>query len=513
MIKDAVNFIDDKLNRVTMYRLVCYCLAAWLLLGGVFSALGYFPFSPQALLYSTAVIFALSWLTNKIFAGVFRAHENAESYIITALILALIVSPPHTAPEYLSNLPILVWAPILAMASKYVLAVGKKHVFNPAAVAVALTALFIGQSASWWVGTMIMLPFVLAGGLLITRKIQRFDLVLAFAAAALVSILYTAPSGVSVMSVFRGLFIVSPIAFFSLVMLTEPLTTPPTRLGRVIYGLFVGAVYAPAVHIGSVYSTPELALCAGNILSFAISPKGKYVLTLAKTEKAASNTMEFAFFPDRPVKFRPGQYMEWTLAHKGSDSRGNRRYFTIASSPTERELLLGVKFYDKPSSFKKALAGLPDGATITAGQLSGDFVLPRRKDRKLAFLAGGIGITPFRSMIKYALDKGEKRDMVMIYSNNSLGEIAYADVLEEAYEKFGMRTVCTLTDKAGTPSGWRGYTGFVNREMVMKEIPDYADRMFFVSGPRAFVTASERLLLDMGIPRQRIKTDFFPGFA
>ncbi|MDE1975096.1 MAG: oxidoreductase [Patescibacteria group bacterium] len=508
-----MNFIDKFLNRITMYKLVLYSLIVWLSIAAIFAAIGYLPFSPLALAYSTAVILALSWLTNKAFAKVFRTHENIESIYITALILALIISPPHSSAQYISDLPILIWAPILAMASKFILAIGKKHIFNPAAIAVVLTSLFIGQSASWWVGTYAMLPFIVIGGFLITRKIQRSDLVLSFMAVALVTILATSVSGMGFYGALKEALAVSPFFFFATVMLTEPLTTPPTRASRIAYGIFVGAIYAPVVHIGWLYSTPELALCVGNILSFILSPKGKYVLTLVKAEKAATNTGEFIFRSDRPIVFRPGQYMEWTLAHARADTRGNRRYFTIASSPTERDVRLGVKFYDKPSSFKKALAGLDDGATIMAGSLAGDFVLPRDRSRKLAFIAGGIGITPFRSMIKYVLDSDDKRDMVMIYSNGKMSEIAYADVLEEAYEKLGMKTVCTLTDEGRLPQVWNGRTGKIDPRMIEEEIPDYMDRTFYVSGPRSFVSACAYALAQMGVPSRRIKTDFFPGFA
>ncbi|MDE2037942.1 MAG: oxidoreductase [Patescibacteria group bacterium] len=513
MIRAFIDPIDRVLNRVTMYKLVMYCLIGWLAIAALLAAGGRMPFSPLALLYSTAVILALSWLANRLFAVVFETHENVESVYITALILALIISPPHAASEYLSDLPLLVWAPILAMSSKFILAIGKKHLFNPAAIAVALTGLFIGASASWWVGTLFMLPFVAIGGLLIVRKIHRFDLVISFAAIALAAILFTAVSGMGLSGALKEVFIDSPFVFFATVMLTEPLTTPPTRARRIAYGAFVGALYAPAVHIGAIYSTPELALCIGNLLSYALSPKGKYVLRLVKAEKAAADTGEFAFEADRPVSFKPGQYMEWTLAHRKADSRGNRRYFTLANSPTEKHLLLGIKFYDKPSSFKKALAELDDGATIMAGQLAGDFTLPRDRRAKVAFLAGGIGITPFRSMIKHALDAGEKRDMVLVYSNKRMEEIAYADVLEEAYEKLGMKTVCTLTDAARVPAGWRGRTGYIGPETIEEEIPDYRERIFYISGPQSFVTSCEHLLTDMGVPRRRIKTDFFPGFA
>src|SRR5258708_34079548 len=112
--------------------------------------------------------------------------------------------------------------------------------------------------------------------------------------------------------------------------------------------------------------------------------------------------------------------MEWTVGHAHSDTGGNRRYFTLASSPTEKEVHLGVRFYDPSSSFQRAVVELPAGSTIVAGQVAGEFTLPKDPQKKLVFIAGGIGITPFRSMVKYLLDRDEKRAITLFYSNRYL---------------------------------------------------------------------------------------------
>ena len=233
-------------------------------------------------------------------------------------------------------------------------------------------------------------------------------------------------------------------------MLTEPLTTPPTRSRRIIYGAFVGVLFAPWVHIGSIYSTPELALIAGNILSYILSPKSKHVLKLKRIEEVGTGMYHFVF--GKPaLKFKPGQYLEWTLGHRSADSRGNRRYFTIASSPTESNLSLGVKFYDRTSSFKKKMLAMAPGDTIMAGQLAGDFTLPKDPRKKLVFIAGGIGITPFRSMVKYLSDCGDHRSIVLLYSNKTAAEIAYRDVWDEAARTIGLKTIYAVTGASETP--------------------------------------------------------------
>ncbi len=505
--------IDNLLNRITMYKLVLYCLVAWLVIAVV---LGYFhllPYAPEAILFSTAVFLAISWLTNRLFTLVFKTQANTESVYITALILALIISPPFSG-QFESIMPFLIWASIWSMASKFIMAINKKHIFNPAALAIALTALTLNQSATWWIGTLYMLPFVIIGGFLIVRKIRRGDLVLSFFVTAMITIFITMNRSAGIGSGLEKVFVESPIIFFATVMLTEPLTTPPNRWSRILYGALIGILFAPNLHFGSFYGTPELALLAGNVLSFALSPKRKYVLTLKSKAKIASGTGEFVFTSDRPVKFKPGQYLEWTLAHGWPDSRGNRRYFTIASSPTEKDVRMGVKFDSKnSSSFKKNLAELPEGATIMAGQLAGDFILPKNADKKLCFIAGGIGFTPFRSMIQYMIDKNQRRDVIVVYSVKKQSELAYMDLLDQARQRIGLKTVVTISDLKTISPDWNGHRGYVDAAMIAAEVPDYNERLFYISGPNSLVKACKDTLSNLDVRKSHIKSDYFPGFA
>ena len=500
-----------------MYKLVLYLLILWLIIAGVLSGFEKLPFTPQALFYLVFTLLFVSWIINIIFVRVFKSQVNSESTWITALILALIISPPQPG-QYFSIIPFLVWVSVWGVGSKYILAINKKHIFNPVAFSVALTALVINQSASWWVGTIWMLPFVLIGGLLIIHKIRRFDLVISFTVTAIVSGLVLAyfSSGISSQSFltfFKHLFVTSPIIFFVSVMLTEPLTTPPDRSRRIIYGIITGLFFNPNLHIGWLYSTPELALCFGNIFSWLMSPKSKYVMTLQSKNKIARDTGEFIFTPDRPISFKPGQYLEWTLSHKGVDSRGNRRYFTIASSPTEKNISIGIKFDSKrSSSFKRALAELDEGKSIIAGQLAGDFIMPKNKKTKLCFIAGGIGVTPFRSMLSYLVDKNEQRDITLIYSCKRFDDLAYTNLFHHAHTHLGVKTVSTLTDIEHLPEDWTGYKGFLNVELILTEVPDYMERLFYISGPNSFVNATKKLLAEIGVNKKQIKTDYFPGF-
>lgn len=507
-----------------MYRLVLYYLLGLLALAVIFGAVGILPYSPVDIVLTTLFLLVVAWAANGLLAAAFKAHPNVESVYITALILALIITPGSLMDA--SFVIFLLCAATLAMASKYILSFDKKHLFNPAAIAVLITAFTIGQSASWWVGgNLPLMAFVIAGGFLIVRKVQRFDLALTFIAAAFISGILTHPS-VDPMITLQKIVLHTPLFFFAAVMITEPLTTPPTRVWRMEYAALVGLIFSPAAHLGTVYSTPELALVIGNLFSYMVSPKGKHVLMLVNKEKVGEDIYDFSFAPEagKKLSFLPGQYLEWTLAHGKPDARGNRRYFTIASSPTEKEILLGVKFYEPASTFKKNLLAMKPGDTIVAGQLAGDFTLPSDPRRKLAFIAGGIGITPFRSMVKYLTDtamkkgKNYRRDVVLFYSNRDVDEIAYREVFDEAAEKIGMRTIYTVTGNADGSPGLDGNNndmrhGRITADLIRREMPDYRERTFYVSGTHAMTTVLKNELSKIGIPRKNIKIDFFPGFV
>jgi len=493
-----------------MYRLVLYYLVGLVFLAFVFGFFGWMPYDPAALAFSLLLILLVSVITNKVFAYVFEAATNIESVYITALILVLVITPVMATDT--AGVGLLIFVSVWAMASKYIFAIGKKHIFNPVAIAIVGGAVLLNIPATWWIGgNVALLPFMVIGGLLIVRKIQRFDLVISFGIAALISVVATSSGGGYLDSVLQTI-LHSSVFFLAFVMLTEPLTTPPTRMLRIVYGIIVGLLFAPNIHIGTFYFTPEMALIVGNIFVYIVSPKGRFILTIKRIEKVAHDTYDFVFTSDRPFTFRPGQYMEWTLGHKYCDNRGNRRYFTIASAPTESDVRFGIKFYEPMSTLKRALAGMKDGDTISASHIAGGFVLPKNKDKKLVFIAGGIGITPFRSMIHYLLDMKERRDITLFYANRTVADIAYKDIFDRAQIELGIKTVHVISDEETVPEDM--HTGFVTKEMIQNEVQDYAECVFYISGPRGMVTAFKKVLREeMGISKSRIKSDFFPGFA
>jgi ferredoxin-NADP reductase/Na+-translocating ferredoxin:NAD+ oxidoreductase RnfD subunit len=503
------NIIDYALNRITMYRLVLYYTGGLL---AVAFGLGFFalvPPDPLALAFSAALITAVCWATNRLFALALRVPTNAESVYITSLILALIM--PAATPTDLMGIGGLILASVVATASKFVLAISRKHIFNPVAIGVAASALLMDQPATWWVGgNLTLLPFVLIGGLLVVRKMQRFDMVGAYVLANLAVILVTTSPALLGEALTQSL-LYSPLLFAGFAMLTEPLTAPQQKGARIAYGAMVGALCAPNLHLGEFYLTPEIALLLGNVLAYAVSPKGRFRLTLVRIERLTSGAHDFIFKPDRKLDFEPGQYLDWTLAVGKPDDRGNRRPFTIASAPSENEVRLGVKFYKSPSAFKRSLSAMRPGDVIFGSQLAGDFTLPKDRSTKLAFIAGGIGVTPFRSMVQDLINRRDQRSVVLLYGNDNVGEIAYADVFDRAERELGIKTVYAVAQDTGLGSNM--HKGFIDAALIQREVPDYKERMFYISGPRAMVLRFRRVLRELGVAHSRIREDFFPGFA
>jgi ferredoxin-NADP reductase len=504
-----MKYIDNFLNKITMYRLVLqglFVLAGVSILESLFGLLSYNPL----LLFLTFFLLAVScYVSNYVFGMIFKVALNIESSSITALILYLLVFPVSSTKD----VPWILLLGVVAMASKYALAWKKKHIFNPTAIGLVILGLFGVGLQAWWVGSSAMLIPVAILGFLVLRKVQRFQMFGAYIVGVLVStIVVGLHNGDTIPSVLSSVFISGPAIFLGAIMLTEPLTTPPQAARRLIYGLLVGLLYGVQFDWGILYMTPALALVIGNLFSYIASPRERLMLTLVRKEQRSPDIYDFAFSSDRTISFLPGQYLEWTLGLDKADTRGNRRYFTIASSPTEKEIILGTKFYDKPSAFKQKLLSLSPGAKMIASQLSGGFTLPGNEDAKLAFIAGGIGITPFRSMAKYLLDKEERRDVVMLYSAKSQADLAYKHIFDDA-SSAGFRTVYVVNEAHDPLPAENMRQGFITKEMIEKEIPDYKERTFYISGTRGMTVAVGSVLRKLGVHESKIKVDFFPGFA
>ncbi len=256
-------------RRVLTYQLTLYYLAAIVLAALVLSVLGIVHQPPMNLAFSIAVALAACLGTNWAFARVFHAKSNWESVCISAAIIALIVTPP--APGDLAGVGFLVLVSAWAMASKYMIASGKRHLFNPAAFGAALMGIVFHRTVSWWVGdNALLLPLLVLGGALILTRLRYYEMLAAFAVVVLgLSVAHGTVSSVAGVGHSLSMMGVhSMFGFFGLVMLTEPRTAPLGRWRQIVYGALVGLLFSPFTHVGSYYFTPEVAILCGNLFTY-----------------------------------------------------------------------------------------------------------------------------------------------------------------------------------------------------------------------------------------------------
>lgn len=506
-----LNKIKRLLNTYTMYFLIRIGLLLLAAYAVILSLLGLLSFSALALIVSFFVLATTCYFSNLLFARVAGAFPSTESSVITASILFFLLQPSLSV----GGIGTLVIAGVLAMASKYVFALRRRHIFNPAAIAAVILGAFGSGAVIWWVAN----PFLLPGSLLLSAaliyKVRRWNMAGVFLAAALVSAsVFVTVTGGTLLSLFPSFFFSWPVLFFAGIMLTEPATAPARAGEQIAYGALVGLLFSAQYHVGVFYSTPELALVIGNAFAFFTKPSAMRRLTLVSSAPVANGMREFLFRPDRPLAFQAGQYAEWTLPHAKPDARGNRRYFTLASSPNEETIRLAVRLPESgASTFKQALSAMKPGDRLALAQLAGDFMLPEDVSQKLVWIAGGIGVTPFRSMAQVLMDRQEKRDIILLYAAMRPDAFAYLDLFEHA-ASIGLRTVPMLSDaKPGDiPASWTGKTGRLTPELVKELVPDFLERAFYLSGPSAMVDGYKALLLTLGVSSNNIHTDYFPGF-
>ena len=257
------------LRRILTYRLTLYYLAAILIAALGLSAAGLVHQPVLNLGFSAIVSLGVCLGVNWAFATVFGADSNWESVAISAIIITLIITP--IAPGDLAGAGFLALVCAWAMASKYLIAIRKTHLFNPACFGAVLAGVGLHRTVSWWVGdNAVLLPVILLGGVLILARLRYFEMVAGFAAVVL-GISIAEGNLASLAGVGRslsGMGIHSMFCFFGMVMLTEPRTAPLGRWRRVGYGALVGLLFSPFAHIGTYYFTPESALVCGNLFTF-----------------------------------------------------------------------------------------------------------------------------------------------------------------------------------------------------------------------------------------------------
>lgn len=237
-------------------------------------------------------------------------------------------------------------------------------------------------------------------------------------------------------------------------------------------------------------------------------------IKLVEKKEEASGTKSFFWEPEMEVKWIAGQYYYFTLPDmKYPDERGNTRHFTISSSPTEGKLIRITTRIRQESGYKKTLDELPIGAVADGEGPNGTFTLDENSKSSNIFIAGGIGITPFRSMIKNELDKNLQIPIHVIYSNSTPEEITFKDELtgwlkEHPFLKIDM----TISHPEESKEKWEGLTGRVDETMIKKLVYDTENPTWWVAGPPAMIDAMEEVLKKIGIPQEKIKSEKFTGY-
>ncbi|HEX5797322.1 MAG TPA: FAD-dependent oxidoreductase [Candidatus Saccharimonadales bacterium] len=218
-------------------------------------------------------------------------------------------------------------------------------------------------------------------------------------------------------------------------------------------------------------------------------------LKFVKKQPEAKNIVSFWFKPEKPVHRIAGQYTQLDIPHPDPDQRRTKRWFTVSSSPTENLWSVTTKLDpDRKSTFKTALNRLEAGEIISAQLPMGDFVLPKDASLPIIFVAGGIGITPYRSILKYLSDTNQKRDITLIYAVNEPDEIAFRQLIGQ------------------TDINFKEHIGSLSAEKILNHTGDITNHIVYLSGPEKMVEALWKDLLAKGINNLQLRTDFFHNY-
>lgn len=211
------------------------------------------------------------------------------------------------------------------------------------------------------------------------------------------------------------------------------------------------------------------------------------------------------FFNPSNLDYLPGQFFFITLKSNGKEMK---KHFSFSSSPTEQNYIEFTKKLTE-SEFSSILKKLVNDnwAKIEAPFWEVHFY---RRIQKIALLAGGIGITPFRSICRYCTDKQLKNRITLIYGNRTEEDIVFREELEDM-QKLNKNLKCVFTINEGNDN-WKGVTGFINPKMIKKEIYDYKNTIFFLCGLPGMVEGLKGILDQLGIAADHIRAEYFIGY-
>lgn len=240
--------------------------------------------------------------------------------------------------------------------------------------------------------------------------------------------------------------------------------------------------------------------------------KVTHKIRLTEKEYLAEGTMGFHFEKPAGFQFKAGQYVDVSLINPTDvDSSGSIRSFSIASSPEDKDLLFATRM--RESAFKRVLKASPFGTEVEMEGPMGSFTLHKNAAKPAVFLAGGIGITPFLSMVRQATQARLAQELFLFYSNRRPEDAAFLqnlETLEKENSKFCF--VPSMTGMEKSKQEWAGETGFINQEMLGRYLPELQGPIYYIAGPPAMVTAMWQMLTASGVDDDDVRTEEFAGY-
>lgn len=501
---------DRVLGRVTPVVLIAAVLWAIVVAALVLGLLGVIAVEPGAGVLSLLVALVATFAGAALGGAIVGARPEIESVIVSGLLVFLLFSPRVALPDLLA----VAAAGLVAGASRFLVARLGRHMFNPAALGALVVAILGGvldlagapvlAGPTWWVATPPLLPFVAIGALLVCARSSVVATALAYILVAAVIRLiqfigFGVPFGDALGTILGSL----PIVFAAGFMLSEPQTLPPRWWQRLLVAAVAAIVASVPFSWGPVYSSPELGLVVANALAFGFGARRAIRLTVTGVERLGQNAVSLRLRPDGPVAHAAGQAIELAVPHRPRDLRGRRRVFSLASPPGAAELEIAFSVPAHPSSAKRALLALQAGDELTATRVFGDFTAPRL-GTEAVLVAGGIGITPFLSMLR---DADPRQDLVLVYRS---GETA-PPFLDELRETGAPVVLSCPVPPEPLPEGWRWLgPGRFDAEDLADAVPDLPGRVAYVSGPPSMVADLTAGLRRVGV--RRVRRDVFSGY-
>ena len=237
-----------------------------------------------------------------------------------------------------------------------------------------------------------------------------------------------------------------------------------------------------------------------------------YKVKLKRREEVAEGTVAFHFEKPPRFEFRAGQFCNFTLLDPPeTDAEGNLRTFSIASAPFEEDLMIATRMRD--TAFKRVLKAVPPGTLVKIDGPFGSFTLQTDAVRPAVFLAGGIGITPFRSIVVEATRKKLPHRLFLFYSNRRPEDAAFLLELQDIERQNpNYKFIATMTQMEKSQPVWTGESGFINSPVLAKYLSDLATPIYYSAGPPAMVTAMREMLLRAGVSEDNIRTEDFAGY-